>query len=113
MDDDVFHWIVTYRIAVSFLLVFFGVTVYGGIGPCVQMGPGVARCESLCGVPWGTTQVLYTSAFVEWDCLPGSVKVRDYLYRYSPVDCSDFLERERMTTVYHIIPYLCCNRTCG
>jgi hypothetical protein len=85
MDYIKFHWSVICRLTLAFLLVFSMHTLYAAIQPepCVLMGPGVARCTSLCGVPWGTTQILYTDTFIQWSCLPGSVRVRDY-FLYSP-----------------------------
>jgi hypothetical protein len=90
MVTHIFHWLVIHRIAPAFLLVFIWATVSGFTEPCAPLGPGVVRCGDLCSVPWGSTQVLVTGSFLQWSCLPNSVKVRDGFelvssYIYSPV----------------------------
>jgi hypothetical protein len=96
MVTHIFHWLVIHRIAPAFLLFFVWATVSGFAEPCTPLGPGVVRCGDLCAVPWGSTQVLVTGSFLQWSCLPATVKVRDgYMLMFS-LCCSPILFGKRI-----------------
>lgn len=49
--------------------------VHAGLGSCVHMGPSVQWCSSICGIAWGTTQVILTDLVVDWLCAPATLQV--------------------------------------